>query len=301
MSSPKKNQVVDIMAAFTNEPPFLDFIWPGFLVGTVGAIVAPGAAGKSFWALEAAMSVSCDLNQDDRADLGGVRPNYAGKVLYLAAEDPHDVLVGRVHYTGQHLNQRQRASIAENLVLQPIMGKRLDIMNDAHFERVQESGKDCRLIVFDTLSRIHHLDENSNGEMSQLISQLERLAATTGSAVLYLHHISKGSAREGRTDQQAGRGASSLIDNARWCGYVSKMTDDESSLWTRNRQPIMPSDSWKYVRFGVSKINYAIAENDVWLERVNGGVLKVVELELNGGANVTNKKVSGRGGKRNEL
>ncbi|WP_152546017.1 AAA family ATPase, partial [Bordetella bronchiseptica] len=42
---------LDIMAAFTNEPPELDFIWPGFLAGTVGALVAPGATGKSFFAL----------------------------------------------------------------------------------------------------------------------------------------------------------------------------------------------------------------------------------------------------------
>jgi RecA-family ATPase len=298
MSSPKKNHVVDIMAAFTNEPPVLDFIWPGFLVGTVGAIVAPGAAGKSFWALEAAMSVACDLNDGDRGDIAGANPRYAGKVLYLAAEDPHDVLVGRVHHIGQHLNQQQRQSIAENLILQPVMGKRLDIMNDAHFERVQESGKDCRLIVFDTLSRIHHLDENSNGEMSQLISQLERLAAT-GPATMYLHHVSKGSAREGRTDQQAGRGASALVDNARWCGYVSKMTEDESCAWTRNRQPIGQSNAWKYVRFGVSKQNYAITEDDVWLERVNGGVLKVVELEFNGSGG--SKGQGQRGGKRDEL
>lgn len=43
---------LDIMAAFTNEPPELDFIWPGFLAGTVGALVAPGATGKSFLLLK---------------------------------------------------------------------------------------------------------------------------------------------------------------------------------------------------------------------------------------------------------
>lgn len=37
---------IDIMAAFTNEPPELDFIWPRFQAGTVGALVAPGATGK---------------------------------------------------------------------------------------------------------------------------------------------------------------------------------------------------------------------------------------------------------------
>uniref|UniRef100_UPI0027E46466 AAA family ATPase n=2 Tax=Pseudomonadota TaxID=1224 RepID=UPI0027E46466 len=49
---------IDLRAAFENEPPALDFIWPGFLAGTVGALVAPGATGKSFWALEAAMAIA---------------------------------------------------------------------------------------------------------------------------------------------------------------------------------------------------------------------------------------------------
>ena len=39
---------INIMEAFQQEPPQLDFIWPGFLAGTVGALVAPGATGKSF-------------------------------------------------------------------------------------------------------------------------------------------------------------------------------------------------------------------------------------------------------------
>jgi len=34
---------LDIMAAFTNEPPELDFIWPGFLAG----MNRPGNCGGS--------------------------------------------------------------------------------------------------------------------------------------------------------------------------------------------------------------------------------------------------------------
>lgn len=60
---------LDIMAAFTNEPPELDFIWPGFLAGTVGALVAPGATGKSFFALEAAMSIACSVAGGDLVGL----------------------------------------------------------------------------------------------------------------------------------------------------------------------------------------------------------------------------------------
>ncbi|WP_444979045.1 hypothetical protein, partial [Aeromonas caviae] len=37
---------------------------------------------------------------------------------------------------GQHLNQSAREAIAENLMLEPIMGKRLNVMDEAHLRRV---------------------------------------------------------------------------------------------------------------------------------------------------------------------
>lgn len=89
---------LDIMAAFTNEPPELDFIWPGFLAGTVGALVAPGATGKSFFALEAAMSIACSVAG---GDLVGLAPAHTGRVVYLAGEDPQPALVRRVQGSSQ--------------------------------------------------------------------------------------------------------------------------------------------------------------------------------------------------------
>lgn len=135
---------LDIMAAFTNEPPELDFIWPGFLAGTVGALVAPGATGKSFFALEAAMSIACSVAG---GDLVGLTPAHTGRVVYLAGEDPQPALVRRVHAIGQHLNQSAREAIAENLMLEPIMGKRLNVMDEAHLRRVIDYSAGARLAV----------------------------------------------------------------------------------------------------------------------------------------------------------
>jgi len=209
---------IDIMASFQEEPPTLDFIWPGFLSGTVGALVAPGATGKSFWALEAAMAVACSVAGGDVLNL---KPRHSGRVVYLAGEDPEPALVRRVHAIGQHLNQNAREAIAENLTLEAIMGKRFNIMDERHRARVVEVCTDARLIVLDTLSRIHTMDENSNGDMAALVATLEYVAAQTRASVLYLHHVNKGSARDGQLDQQqAARGASALIDNARWCGLA---------------------------------------------------------------------------------
>jgi len=201
---------IDIMAAFEEEPPTLDFIWPGFLAGSVGALVAPGATGKSFWALEAAMAVACGV---PGGDILGLAPAAAGRVVYLAAEDPEPALVCRLHTLGAHLGQTAREAIAERLLLEPILGKRLNILDESHLSRVIEVCTDARLLVLDTLSRIHTLDENDNGQMARLVSQLEHIAAQTGCAVLFLHHVSKASARERGDEQQAARGASALVDN----------------------------------------------------------------------------------------
>ena len=279
-STQENSMALDIMAAFTNEPPELDFIWPGFLAGTVGALVAPGATGKSFFALEAAMSIACSVAG---GDLVGLAPAHTGRVVYLAGEDPQPALVRRVHAIGQHLNQSAREAIAENLMLEPIMGKRLNVMDEAHLRRVIDYSAGARLIVLDTLSRIHSLDENSNGDMAHLVSVLEHIAATTGAAVLYLHHVNKGSARDGQTDQQqAARGASALIDNARWCGYVAKMTEQEAERLSDrgfDRAPIGNERRGLFVRFGVSKQNYDATPLDRWYQRHTGGVLLPVELQ----------------------
>ena len=270
---------IDVLAAFESDPPVLDFIWPGFLAGTVGALVAPGATGKSFWALEAAMSVACSVAG---GDLVGLTPRHTGPVLYLAGEDPEVALIRRIHAIGKHLAGDARAAIAEGLTLEPIMGKGFNVMNARQFERLVECSQGRRLVVLDTLSRIHQLDENSNSDMTQLVGRLEQLASQTGASVLYLHHVSKGSAREGAADQQqAARGASALIDNARWCGYVSTMTHDESKRLSDrscDRQPIGHDRRGFFVRFGISKQNYDPIAQERWFQRQEGGVLLPVQL-----------------------
>lgn len=101
---------IDIENAFENEPPVLDFIWPGFLAGTVGALVAPGATGKSYFSLEAAMSIACSVSGGDLLDIVPVR---SGRVVYMAGEDPATALLQRIYAIGQHLAPDARKTIAQ--------------------------------------------------------------------------------------------------------------------------------------------------------------------------------------------
>lgn len=270
---------IDLLAAFANEPPALDFIWPGFLAGTVGALVAPGATGKSYWALEAAMAIACSVAG---GDLVGLSPASYGRVVYFAGEDPEAALVRRIHAIGRYLNEQAREAIAKNLAVMPTMGTLMNVMSDEQRAGIIKLCAGARLIVLDTLSRIHDKDENSNGDMSRLVATLEHIAVSTGASVLYLHHVSKGSAREGQTDQQqAARGASALIDNARWCGFVAKMSEEEAKRLSDrayDRQPIGNDRRGFFVRFGVSKQNYDATPLEQWYKRQDGGVLVPVEL-----------------------
>lgn len=263
---------IDILRAFDEQQPDPDFIWPGFLSGTVGALVAPGATGKSFWSLQAAMAVACHV---PGGDLLGLNPGKNGKVFYIAGEDPELALMQRLYSMSSHLDAESRASIAKNLVIDPVMGQQLNLVDEKQRKTLIEKCHGARLLVIDTLSRVHQLDENSNADMARLITSFEDIGKSTGASVLFLHHANKMAIRESQGDQQhAARGASSLIDNARWCSYMSKMTADESKRLSERSagSPIMGRRDY-FVRHGVSKQNYGELVPERWYKRVAGGVL----------------------------
>jgi RecA-family ATPase len=261
-----KNHDIDIMQAFTTDPPKLEFIFPGGgLPGTVNLLTSPGGTGKSILAMQMSMGICCP-----DADLLGLTGNRDGKVLYLGLEDPPAVLHQRLHAVGKHLSPSAQRGVDTCLKLKGLMGSGFDIMNPEWRRYVIDSCDEITsLIVIDTLSRIHFLDENSNGQMAQLLTYLERIAVETNTAILLLHHSSKSMAVQGRGDeQQAARGASSLVDNARWQAYMSGMTKGEAKFFD-----VSEKRRGFYVRFGVSKQNYGSPFADRWYERHAAGML----------------------------
>jgi RecA-family ATPase len=268
---------INILEAFENKPPLMECLWPKFLLGTVGALVAPGATGKSFWSLQAAMAVACDV---PGGDLLGLKPEVNGRVHYIAGEDPEIAIMQRIHALGTHLDAEARQSIAKNLSIESVVGQQQDLMNIGERSALIEKCHGMKLIVIDTLSRVHRLDENSNGEMGSLITSLEHIAIKTGACVLYLHHVSKTAIRDGSTDQQsASRGASALTNQPRWCSFMARMSADESGRLSENPggAPIGSSMDL-YVKHGSNKENYAKKDPVQWYRRSDGGVLLPVTL-----------------------
>lgn len=245
----------------------LDFVLPGFVRGTVGGLVSPGGVGKSFWALEVAVAMSAG----GRADLTGLQPA-AGRVLMLSKEDPLEAFQHRLHALAQELPRSVRLGALD---YRSCLGMGIDLMEPSWFEVICEAATGARLLILDTLTRFHSLDENSTQDMNQLLAQLERLAAVSGASVLFLHHTSKAAALSGQgTLQQAARGSSVLVDNARWVAFLAVMTESEARQFD-----VQPTQRQQYVRWNISKQNYGAALPDVWYRRGEGGVLLPVTLK----------------------
>ncbi len=89
---------INVMRALRSAPPKMEEILPGFYVGTLGMLVAPGGTGKSSWALALALSVATNT------DLVGLRPR-----------DSHAWVQGRVlsfrsfHWADENVSDRMSA------------------------------------------------------------------------------------------------------------------------------------------------------------------------------------------------
>nr|CRY95809.1 hypothetical protein [uncultured prokaryote] len=275
----------------------IDFLKPGFVHGTVGAIVAAGGVGKTFFALQTAIEIAGGMPACYVTETGEIQKKElkAGGVLYMYAEDP-EVMIGQrvqsifnIYKTANAVKEHQKLA-RKNLKLWPLIGKSPDILNKELVSAIEKAASrlftekkiELRLIIFDTLRRFSFADENDGGQMAKVLSTFESLCLKLGCSCLFLHHTSKAAAITGQTSlQQAARGSSVLTDNIRYQEFLAPMTPDEASQYgIVGENGIIGEDNrqW-YVRWGVSKQNYGRPVRDMWLQKSNTGVLIPIELE----------------------
>lgn len=270
---------------FAQSPQPLDFVLPGLKRASVGALISPGGTGKSYWVLQLAVQMALGFP----ASLTGFETS-TGRVMLLSAEDDDDILAQRLRAieaavgpafmypdAGDDAQAQLRSALTASLEYRNCVGAHIDLMDAGWQNAIVAAAKPAgvKLIVFDTLSRFHALDENSAQDMKRLVAVLEQLARDTGASVLYLHHTSKATALSGLGGaQQAARGSSVLVDNVRWAAFLAVMTEGEA-----RRFGITPAERELYVRWNVSKQNYAAPMPDRWFRRNDDGVLLPVALD----------------------
>src|SRR5690606_41457288 len=131
---------LDLMVAFTEPPPPIDYVLPNMVAGTVGALVSPGGAGKSMLILQLAAQIA---GGPDLLEVGELP---TGAVVYLPAEDPPVAIHHRLHALGTHLTAAQRQAVADGLLIEPLIGKCPNIMARDWFDYLKRIAEGRPLI-----------------------------------------------------------------------------------------------------------------------------------------------------------
>ena len=265
----------------------LDFVIPGFPMGTVGSLVAAGGSGKSIFALQQGLSIALGRDNLKR-----------GHVLYLPAEDPITEIGKRLQAIAREwrLTPEEIETATGNFHILNLLGQQPDLLQTDGKDRYilsgllneiagvisQKSPDPVRLLIFDTLRRFNFADENDGGQMAKVLGIMEQICLHVGCSCLFLHHTSKAASMGNATDmQQASRGSSVLVDNIRFQQFLSPMSKDECDTYATAAAPSITigEDNRKFfVRWGISKQNYGAPVPDRWFQRMDGGILMPVDM-----------------------
>ena len=275
-----KNIKTSNLSTILNTPiPKIDFIQSGFKLGTVGFLNAPGATGKSFFAIQTAMSIASHNKYKLISSL-----NYmSGKVTYITGEDDLSTLNIRMRAISKDFDKKTIEKISENLTVVDVIAEGIKFLdfnvhnkiqkNEKTIEILNNIAKHSDLIILDTLSRFHFAKENDNGEMILLLSIFEKVAQLNNCSILILHHTNKSSATNNNQDQQSARGASALIDNCRYMISLMKMSKEDSKIYFGKEDD---SQRNYYIKCSFPKANYTAPISDIWLKKTEGG--KLIEI-----------------------
>lgn len=258
------------------EPEFL----PGLRKGRVGLISASGSTGKSFFCLQLAMASAAG----GIALFGTRLPLFEERIrvaYIIGEEDTKDIdrrILSICAYYKKMFNHRDDVwkPMLENLRLIPMQAHPPCVFDPKGptngLARIEKLCDDFHpeLLIIDPLCHFHRADENNNGEMTHVMQLFTQIAAVKNCAVLICHHMGKGSILSGQGAlQQATRGASAIVDAARWVMSMTKpIKGGEKDLKT---------EDGKKVLVAFPKLNNCAPIEPFTLYRGPGGVLDIYD------------------------
>jgi hypothetical protein len=245
--------------AFSKTLPPPVYVLPSLRPRTVGLIVAQEGVGKSFLALEIGLAKAsgCDLT-----GIGITGPGNG--VAYFSKEDPPEIIEERLQSIAPFITN-EGMERADGLKIVSLYGRPATLVsekstvNENLIRKFIKTGSGKDLLIFDTLRKLHDLDENSSGEMKVLLEVFDRIALETGAAVLLIHHTNKSANLNGlQGDQSSARGSNAIVGNTRWSLHLETVKDDSGE---------------KRIKVSIPRASYGPEGGEWWLERTEGGVL----------------------------
>lgn len=175
---------INMADIWTDLPPVAPTLIEGVLrQGHKMIISAPSKAGKSFALMELAFAIAEGFNWF------GSRCRQ-GKVLYINMEidDPSCYSRFKAIYKGFGKDNDNHVG---NLTVWGLRGFSMPLSKLAPMI-IEEAKRDYIAVIIDPLYKVMDGDENSNSDVSKMVSQFDRIARETGAAVIYAHHFAKG-------------------------------------------------------------------------------------------------------------
>jgi len=202
-------EIADALEGKISAPPWAVVRW--LCRGDVAVLGGESGAGKSFVLLELALSLA--LGRDWLQGPQFAQDLEPQRVLYVDEEQSATLVQRRLQ---RWAYGRRRDVAPDRLGAAPI---RYLCQNSINFDDelklrelaavVDDFAPDW--IFFDTLSKVHARDENSNSQMTQLFTgKIKPLAARCGAGMIFAHHYSKPSKDRGDSSSARLRGASSI-------------------------------------------------------------------------------------------
>ena len=281
--------VIRPSVAFSKILPPPVYVLPSLRPRTAGLIVAQEGAGKSFLALEISLAKATGH------DMTGIGVTGPGNVIYFSKEDPPEIIEERLQSIAPFIPNEGIAR-ADALEIVSLYGKSATLasekstVNEKLIRQIIKTGSGKDLLIFDTLRKLHDLEENSSGEMKVLLEIFDRIALETGAAVLLIHHTNKTSNLLGQQgDQSSARGSNVLVGNTRWSLHLETVKDDSAE---------------KRIKVSIPRASYGPEGGEWWLERTQGGVLVASDPIIADNPPRTTKKptlTKLKGGKEEEI
>lgn len=268
--------------------PPIDFVLPGLEAGSVGMIVGAGAAGKTMLAIEIAVSIASGhpIAQGPAGALFGGELQ-RGNVTLVCGEDSPTIVAHRLAAVAEAygLTQGERDKLNAPGVLTVVSavgtdlrclttgsGRRGGCAPGPFLPRLRQLCFGRRLVIVDPLAFLHDAEESSNGEMTQLMRLLARVARCSHTAIIVIHHAKKPSGAgtgDAGEDWACARGASALTTASRVQYFLRAPREKE-----RKELGIKEDDAWRWCLFMDVKTNYTAQAAPAWLRRGRGGVLE---------------------------
>lgn len=180
-------RLLNVADMLDEPPPAYDWLWDGYLErGEVTWLTGKGKTGKSLVALflaAACLEGRPFLERDTKR----VR-----RVAYIDGENREATVRRRLHACGLGRD------LAGSLVYASARG--LDLGTPHGLDALSILAEDADLVVLDSLVALHTADENSAGEVRQLVTAIRGAIERAGSTALGLAHEKHGGGLRGSTD-----------------------------------------------------------------------------------------------------